>query len=197
MKILKCYPFKLVSPVIGLVEGFKEYDGVLGDKPGESHKGIDYARIDDKGRCLSFEVFNTHDGEVFQGQSKSWGKFVIIYKLVGKYKRFATVYAHFRDIDDKIPLLPKKGTRATNTFTIGKGVICALGKAGITGWTKRKIQLHFELHVKNLKTNKWEKLDPYGVNDTYISGEYPQPGQSLRGRKHYWTSNKPPFADEA
>ncbi len=196
MKVLKCYPFKLVDPVVRLVEGFKAYDGVLGDEPGKPHRGIDYARIDEKGKCLSFEVFNTHDGEVFQGRSKSWGRFVIIYKLVRKYQRFATVYAHLRDIDKKIPLLPKRGTRATETFTIGKEVICSLGKAGASGDTKGNIQLHFELQIKNLKTNERQIIDPYGVYDRYTSGKYPQPGESLRGHKHYWTSNKPPFADD-
>lgn len=197
MKILKCYPFKfnILYPPVLLVEGFKEYDGLLGDKPGDPHRGIDYARIDEKGRCLSFEVFSVHDGFVFQGISKrGWGRYVIIYKLVGKYLRYATVYAHLRKIDEKIPIHPEEGEPKTKGLPVKEGRF--LGRTGISGWTKRKIQLHFELHLKNLKTNQRRKLDPYGIYDRYISGKYPQPGESLRRCEHYWTSNKPPFADE-
>jgi len=50
------------------------------------------------------------------------------------------------------------------------------------------------MHRKNLKTGKRKVLDPYGVYDRASSGKYPQPGESLKGLNHYFTSNNPQFA---
>lgn len=192
-KFLKCYPFALLNPAVKLVEGFAAYSGVLGDKPGDPHKGIDYARRDKSGRFISFDVFSAHDGEVFQGISKKgWGRFVVIYTETGK-QMFRTVYAHLRKINNEIPFHPEKDEPRTKGVVISEGRF--LGKTGISGWTKRKIQLHFELQVRNQKTKKWEKLDPYGINAKVSSGKYPQSDESLKGLKHYWVSNDPPLAD--
>lgn len=193
MKFLKCYPFKMVSPVVRLVEGFKAYDGVLDDELGKKHGGIDYVRVDEKGNFMSFEVFSAHSGNVFQGKSESWGNFVKVCQEIKNY-RLETIYAHLEDIPKEFPLLFKAGEAKNKGMIISGGRF--LGRAGISGDTKGFIQLHFELQIKNLKTGKRKKIDPYGVNDTYLSGKYPQPGESLRRCKHYWTSNNPPFADE-
>jgi len=198
MKVLKCYPFKLVDPVIRLVEGFKAYKGVLGDEPGGPHRGIDYARMDEKESCIGFDVFSAHDGEIFQGESDSWGKYVIIYRQLDDVV-FASVYAHLEIVDPKIPFLPPDRRRKR------KGPIFAeskyIGKAGTSGDTKgengkRRIQLHFELLRKDLRTEEpeWKKIDPYGVYDTVDSGRYPQPSHSLKGLDHFWIKDKPPFS---
>ena len=170
MKLLKCYPFAKLEPPVKLVEGFKAYDGVLGDKKGDLHRGIDYARQDKQGRFISFDVFSTHEGEAFQSLSKSWGKFVIVYKQTKKEK-FATVYAHLGQVNKDIPKLPKTKEQKVKGLKMKGGQF--LGKAGMTGWTKRKIQLHFELLKKDLKKKEWEKLDPYGVYDVARSKKYP------------------------
>jgi murein DD-endopeptidase MepM/ murein hydrolase activator NlpD len=191
MKLLKCYPFIEQEPAVRLVEGFKAYDGVLGDEKGGTHKGIDYARQDSQGRFVSFEVFSTHDGEAFQDLSKSWGKFVIIYKQIKKEK-FATVYAHLRQVSKNVPNLPKTKKQKLKGLKVKEGQL--LGRAGTTGWTKRKIQLHFELLKKDLAKKEWQKLDPYGVYDVASSKKYPQPSQSLKGLDHYWVTNNPLFS---
>lgn len=149
LKILKCYPFAFLNPPVRLVEGFAAYDGALGDKRGALHKGIDYARKDKKNRFISFDVFSTHNGEAFQGISKSWGKFVIITKKIKNYK-YRTVYAHLRVIDKKIPVLLKKEKNKKK-----KGLKISecrfLGKAGITGWTKKKNPASFRVVKKRFK----------------------------------------------
>lgn len=190
MKILKCYPFK--DKRIRLVEGFKVYDGYLGDKKGVAHKGIDYVLESEEGRFTTFDVFSAHDGEVFQGRSKrGWGRFVIIYKELKK-RRFVTVYAHLAMVHPQIPSFSQRIKDKKEGFVINEGRF--LGKAGITGWTKRKIQLHFELQIEN-KQGEWIKIDPYGVDDVVSSRRYPQPGHSLRGLEHFWTTDNPHFAD--
>ncbi len=192
-KLLKCYPFARLNPEVELVEGFLAYDGVLGDEKSKTHKGIDYARFNEEGGCIGFDVFSAHDGEVFQGTSKrGWGRFVLISKAVGK-KKFRTVYAHLGNIDKEIPFLPKEGEKRKSGFVISEARF--LGKAGITGWTKRKVQLHFELQQKN-KDGEWKKVDPYGIYARASSRKYPQPGWSLGKIKHYWATDRPSFADE-
>jgi len=85
-KVLEYYPFELLNPSVELVEGFKAYDGILGDKKGDLHNGIDYARKDANGKFITFNVFSVHSGYVSQGISKTrkgingWGKFVVIQK---------------------------------------------------------------------------------------------------------------------
>ncbi len=192
IKILKCYPFGLLNPLVLLIEGFKEYVGILGDKPGEPHGGIDYARKQGED-FISFEVFSMHDGYVFRGRSDSWGNFVKICKEIGDY-RFETVYAHLKNIPKAFPILPKAGESKNKGMVIPAGRF--LGRAGTSGDTKTNIQLHFELQIKNLKTKKRQKVDPYGVYNSYTSGKYPQPGQSLSGLKHFWTTDSPHFADK-
>lgn len=194
MRILKCYPFKRGSRVI-IAEGFKAYRGVLGDEESKPHKAIDYvsiALLKLEEKLISFDVFSAHDGDVFQGESNSWGDFVKVYKWIKNF-RMETVYAHLTDIPDEFPILPKK-IEESKGFVIREGRF--IGRAGTSGDTKGRIQLHFELRIKNLKTNKGKRIDPYGVYDVSGPGKYPPPGESLSGLKHYWTSNKPPFADE-
>lgn len=47
-KILQCHPF-CEYPIypVELIEGFSMYDGNLGDKVGDPHKGIDFVRRGD------------------------------------------------------------------------------------------------------------------------------------------------------
>lgn len=193
-KVLKCYPFaRLINPPVKLVEGFKVYDGYLGDERGREHKGIDYVRVDEKGRFLSFEVFSSHNGNVFRGRSDSWGNFVKVCQEI-KNLRFETIYAHLESIPKEFSILPKAGEPKNKGMIISQSRY--LGKVGTSGDTKGNIQLHFELQIKNLKTGKRKRVDPYGIYDRYTSGKYPQPGESLKRGKHYWTSNRPLFADE-
>jgi len=190
-KFLKCYPFK--DQRIKLVEGFRAYDGYLGDKKGAVHKGIDYVLELEKGRFITFDVFSAHDGEVFQSWSKrGWGKFVVIYKKIKK-RRFITIYAHLAIVHPQIPSLNQRIKDKKENFVINEGKF--LGKAGVTGWAKGRIQLHFELQIEN-RRGEWIKIDPYGLDDVASSGKYPQPGQSLSGLEHFWTSDRPPFADK-
>jgi len=189
-KILKCYPFALLDPPIRLVEGFKSYNGVLDDEAGKEHKGIDYVRIDEKGKYLTFDVFSTHDGNIFQGKSETWGNFVKVCKEIGKH-RFETIYAHLEDIPKEFPILSKPGESKNKGMIISEKKF--LGRAGTSGDSKGFIQLHFELQIKNLKTGERRKVDPYGINDTYLSGRYPQPGEPLKRCKHYWISKEPLF----
>ncbi len=190
-KILKCYPFIKEDPPVVLVEGFEAYDGVIGDQPGAPHKGIDFVRQNKKGKYISFDVFSCHDGETFQGLSKSWGKFVSIRKRASKNKRMDTIYTHFKKVNSEIPFFSKDKEKKKG-LEIKTGEY--LGKAGTTGKTNRIIQLHFELLEKNLKKKQLTKIDPYGIYKKASSGEYPQPGESLKGLRHYWAMDNPPFA---
>lgn len=189
-KILKCYPFKDVA--VELIEGFEAYDGNIGDEPGKPHKGIDYVlRKGDK--FVGFEVFCMHDGEALQGVSKSWGNYVIVHSKASRGKIVATVYAHLRIIHQALPQMPEKGSKIKpKGLKIKAGT--SLGKAGITGWTNRIVQLHLELLEKDLKTGITIKFDPYGLNARFSSGRYPQPNHTLQGLKHFWVSNNPPLA---
>lgn len=199
MKILKSYPFERLSPSVELVETFGGYVGRLGDDPKKPHRGSDYVWKNQLGVFAPFEVFSAHDGTAFQGVSNSWGNFVRIYKDVGKHI-IATVYAHLKDIPKDIPILPKTKTerRKRKGLTVRAGEF--LGTAWTSGWTNECPQLHFELHIKKIEKNgeegEWQKVDPYGVEKRIDCGEYSQPGQSLKEFKHYWTSNRPPFANE-
>ncbi|MEK9156981.1 MAG: M23 family metallopeptidase [Patescibacteria group bacterium] len=191
-KFLENYPFS--DSRVKLVEGFSAYDGVIGDTPGEAHKGIDYVLILDDA-YLPFAVASMHDGMAFHGTSDTWGKFVIIYKTMDR-KHYNTIYAHLDEVSSNIPLqfLGKDGKRVLNEdgFTIRAGEF--LGTAGITGATNGIVQLHIELHEKDLVTGLNQKLDPYGVNDRASSGQYPQPSQSLSGLNHFWFEDKPHFS---
>jgi hypothetical protein len=188
-KFLEKYPF--LDSRVKLVEGFSVYDGVIGDVPGKTHKGIDYVLVVD-GSYSPFAVTSMHDGMAFHGTSETWGEFVVIYKTLG-HKRYNTIYAHLNKVNPNIPpqFLEKDGERVLNEddFTIMAGEF--LGTAGITGSTNGIIQLHIELHEKDLRTGLSQKLDPYGINDRASSGRYPQPGQSLSGLKHCWIHDQP------
>lgn len=187
MKFLECYPFESVIPPIKLVEGCDRYVGYLGDRKGMLHKGIDYAREARKEQFLSFDVFSMHAGEAVQGEStKGWGRFVLVYTRINK-TIYRTVYAHLRNVNPQIPFISEKIQKGKSGFVIKAGIF--LGKAGISGWTKRKVQLHIELQRE--KNGKWEKIDPYGING--IAEQYPQPRESLKGLKHFWIEDKPPF----
>jgi len=199
MKILKCYPFGCLNPPVELVETFGGYVGRLGDDPKKPHKGSDYVWKNQIGVFAPFEVFSTHNGMAFQGESNSWGNFVKVYKDIGKHI-IATTYAHLKDIPKNIPVLPKDKKQRKKA----KGLIVRpgdfLGTAWTSGWANACPQLHFELHIKEIgrdgKEGEWQKVDPYGIEKKIDCGEYPQPGELLRGCKHYWTSYKPPFADQ-
>lgn len=191
MKILENYPFPSLNPPVILVEGFAAYDGNLKDEVGASHKGIDYVVKVGK-KFKSFPVFSCCDGVAFQGKSKMWGKFVIIQKKFSSKLRYDTIYGHLRDINKKIPFLPRDPKRKARGLIIKANIF--LGCVGISGNTKRITQLHFEMHEKDLKKGKRKKIDPYGVYDRYSSGKYPQPGKSLRKLKHCFKANFPPFA---
>ena len=200
-KIFKCWPFKLLTPPVQLVEGFEAYDGVLKDPAGTPHKGIDYVRWRD-GSFISFEVFSMHEGEAFQGVSKTWGRFVVVRRKLSKNLRYDTIYAHLdHRTPSNIPILPGRPrhhkwpenyTKRPRGRRIKAGTY--LGWAGITGKTNRIVQLHLELHKIAIQTGERQKLDPYGLYARASSGKYPQPGSSLRGLRHFWISDSPPFA---
>lgn len=198
-KILKCYPFKRLEKPVELVETFGGYVGRLGDDPEKPHEGTDYVWKNEIGVFAPFEVFSTHDGIAFQGESDSWGNFVKIYKDVGKHI-ISTIYAHLNDIPSEIPILPKDRTERKRTKGLSVKAGEFLGAAWTSGWTNECPQLHFELQIKEIgkdkKEGKWQKVDPYGIDKKIDCGEYPQPGQSLSGLKHFWISSNPPFADE-
>lgn len=187
-KVLINYPFEKLEPPVILVEGLGGYDGTIGDEPGGEHKGIDYVRKID-GEYVSFDVFTTNDGEAFWGISeKGLGHFVNLRKVVGD-KRIETIYVHLEPgtINQKIPQMPTDGSPIQFAHLEAGEIV---GKAGNTGNTGKYkiIQLHFEMQRKDLATNERKVIDPYGVYDKVSSGKYPQPGQSLNGLDHYFTS---------
>lgn len=188
-KILKNYPFEKLKPPVLLVEGFGAYNGVLRDEPGKPHNGIDYVRK--KGdEFISFDVFSCHEGEAFQAISESWGKLVNV-RLVVDDVRFETICVHLDRLSPKIPFLPKDKKVKIKFAKIRAGEW--LGTAGTTGNTGGIIQLHLEMHRKDLKTEERKIIDPYGIYARASSGRYPQPGESLKGLDHYFTSDNPPF----
>ena len=184
-KLLECYPFKLAEPPIELIEGFAAYDGNLNDAIGAPHKGIDYV-CRRAGQLVPFPVYAMHAGRAIQGWSRSWGKFVRVRQIQPGGVCYDTIYAHLDEVEPAIPDI-------TNPMTTGLAVSAGgwLGVAGTTGDTKGLAQLHIELHRL---AERLLKLDPYGINDRFSSGKYPQPGQTLGGLAHYWTSDDPPFA---
>lgn len=187
-KILKNYPFEKLEPPVLLVEGFSAYNGVLRDEPGKPHNGIDYVRK--KGdEFISFDIFSCHKGEAFQAISESWGNLVNVRKRVGNI-RFETIYIHLDKINPKIPFLSKDKKEKIKFAKIRAGEW--LGTAGKTGWAQGIIQLHLEMHRKDLKTRERKIIDPYGVYARASSGRYPQPGESLKGLDQYFTSDNPP-----
>jgi murein DD-endopeptidase MepM/ murein hydrolase activator NlpD len=187
MKVLECYPFADSS--IRLVEGFSVYDGVLGDEPGTPHKGVDYIlRVSQEYR--PFDVYAAHPGIAFRGQSETWGGFVAIYGKAINDKQPITIYAHLDCIESSIPEFSKEGKNKAGLVVLpGK----YLGLTGTTGRTNSIPQLHFEMHLKDLKTGTREKVDPYGIYDRASSGKYSQPGEKLNG-KHYWHVDQPSLA---
>jgi murein DD-endopeptidase MepM/ murein hydrolase activator NlpD len=193
-KILQNYPFEKLDPPVILVEGLGGYDGAIGDERGGEHKGIDYVRKVDR-EYVSFDVFATNDGEAFWGISdKGWGYFVNLRKVIGD-TRFETIYVHLEpgSINPKIPQLPvdKEKIQFAKLETGEK--IRRAGNTGNTGKDKI-IQLHFEMQIKDLKTNDRKVVDPYGLYAKASSGKYPQPGKSLKGLNHYFISDEPNFA---
>lgn len=185
VKLLECYPFPLLDQPVELIEGFAVYDGNLNDIVGAPHKGIDYVRREN-GQLIAFPVCAMHAGRAVRGWSVSWGKFVRVRKIVDHQLLYDTLYAHLATVADDIPDL-RNPEAAGLPVTAGS----QLGMAGTTGDTKGLIQLHIELHRL---TDRLLKLDPYGLNDRFSSGKYPQPGQSLTGLSHYWVNDDPPFA---
>ncbi|MFH0873836.1 MAG: hypothetical protein V1846_03280 [Candidatus Komeilibacteria bacterium] len=214
-KFLECYPFS--NPRVRLVEGFPVYDGVLGDPPGEIHRGIDYVLPVGKGlsfadgvqlapgshfntqglRALGFEVFGMHAGTAYQGTSSSWGRFVAVTSEPrrGQTTVYRTIYAHLATVNKAIPHLPADEADRWQ-FKEAK-IDCGdyLGRAGNTGRTKRIIQLHIEVFEHKGKGASWQKIDPYGIyTKPASSGAYPQPGESLGHLRHHrWILNDPPF----
>jgi murein DD-endopeptidase MepM/ murein hydrolase activator NlpD len=192
-KFLQNYPFS--DRRIRLVEGFSAYDGNLKDPVGALHRGIDY--VFTKGNeFLPFDVFAMHGGKAYRGTSSSWGRFVVIqYKIPQDEVRLDTVYAHLDTVDESIPILEDEGKENQSTGA-RKEVRSGdwLGRSGTTGATNDLVQLHVELHRKDLKTGEWDKLDPYGAYDRFSSGRYQQPGELLKGLEHYWIKDEPSFA---
>lgn len=137
-----------------------------------------------------------HSGKAYRGTSSSWGTFVVIqYKVPKDEVRLDTVYAHLGSVDESIPVLEGEGKENQSTG-VRKEVRAGdwIGKAGTSGATNDLVQLHIELHWKDLKTGEWDKLDPYGVYDRFRSGRYPQPTESLKGLEHYWVKDNPLLA---
>ena len=188
-KILQRYPFS--DSRIRLVEGFSAYDGVIGDEPGALHKGIDYVlQVDEEYRA--FDVLSMCEGVAFRGTSESWGEFVIVH-FPFNGALFSVVYAHLSEVESTIApqFVERDGQSVANEQGTHVTVGQRLGVTGTSGWTNGIIQLHLELHQKELKTGVTQKLDPYGVYDRASSGRYPQPGVSLRGLEHAWVMDEP------
>ncbi len=198
-KFLQNYPFPLLSPPVTIAEGFESYDGVLQDRPGALHWAIDYVQKF-RGKFRPFLVFSSHEGEVIQSYEKTFGKYVVIRKRSGLLGDYNTLYAHLDNIPDSIPFMKNNnkdiGIRINETPGIFLPANTYIGEAGVTGNTKGIPQLHFELHLVNTSTNMSYRVDPYGIYKKASSGQYPKPGNSLKGRLHYWTSDLPTFAGQ-
>lgn len=188
MRFLKCYPFS--HPHVVLVEGFESYDGTLGDPVGEPHKGVDYVRFW-RGKPCPFDVFTMHAGIAWRGTSDTWGTFVIVHLVSENQKtRWSTIYAHLDYVRKEIPLLSERERSLGRSLAAG----FLIGRAGTTGTARGIVQLHLELHEKNLESGERFKRDPYGVYDRVSSGRYPQPGKSLQGLPHHFRDDLPPLA---
>ncbi|MSR73326.1 M23 family metallopeptidase [Candidatus Parcubacteria bacterium] len=193
--VLLNYPFPLLSPSITVAEGFESYDGNLGDIPEAPHWAIDYVQKSGD-KFLSFPVFSAHDGVVFQGFGKTWGKFVVVRKrgdlsASRRMQGYNTLYSHLDNIPESIPFMNSDIDNSEGIFLVSGTFI---GDASVTGNTKGINQLHFEFHIVDTKTSITLRADPYGVYKRLSSRLYPQPGSSLFGLSHYWSNNFPPFA---
>lgn len=203
-RILQCYPFgEYPERPVEIVEGFTVYDGNLGDKIDTPHKGIDYVRRDGLGGFQGFPVYAAHHGRAVCGFEPSFGNFVLIRREISTMLFYETVYAHLEELPKKFEMPRITGVFRTFRWPgfgnfrakfVEKGAF--LGVAGTTGWTNGIPQLHFEMHEVGWAREKpaRQKIDPYGVNDRFSSGRYPQPGKSLEGIPHCWESDFPPFA---
>lgn len=188
VQLLTHYPFKDIG--IELIEGFSVYDGHLLDTPNTPHKGIDYV-LRKNNEFESFDVFAMHYGQAYQGLSNTWGAFVCIhYPDALENHRYSTIYAHLKAIPKHIPFLNPNHQITPENILAGEYI----GKASTSGLTNNIIQLHIELHQKNLVTNITTKCDPYGIYDHRDSEKYPQPGLSLEHKPHFWISDFPTFA---
>lgn len=190
---LKNLPFEKLEPAVALVEGFSAYEGILGDTPGDVHRGIDYARMAGD-KFLPFDIFSMHDGTAMQGESKTWGNFVIVRYEQSPTLRYYTIYAHLTDIPERFPDLRTVRAGEWRGVPVAAGEF--LGRAGVSGNTNGITQLHLELQEEDLATpsngtGRWLKLDPYGIYGQ--AGAYPQTGEMLAGLKHYWTSDGPAY----
>ncbi len=161
------------------------------DTPEDRHWGIDYVRKEDES-FLTFPIFSTHEGIAFKGDSKSWGKFVVIRKITKDNKGYNTLYSHLDNVPDYIPYM-NKGISDSDGIFIENNIY--LGEASTTGNTKGIPQLHFEFHIIDTKNNNTLRADPYGVYKRLSSNLYPQLGLTLENVNHYWMKNQPDFAN--
>lgn len=185
---LESYPFPLLDPPVTIAEGFLSYDGKLGDEEDFRHWAIDYVH-EDNGVYKKFPVYAAHGGTAFQGESDSFGLYVLVKNREISGKWYNTLYAHLENIPDYIPF-KRKGVDDTGYgFQIPSQTY--LGQAGHTGNTKGIAQLHFELHIFDQGTPM--RTDPYGIFEKFSSGLYPQPGDSLGGTNNYWIDDFPKF----
>jgi len=188
--VLENYPFTLMNPPVIIAEAFEAYDGYLGDKIGDYHWGIDYVQFDGD-KFLPFPVYSAHAGIAFQGNGKTWGKFVVIRKRDDLGKGYNTLYSHLENVPKYIPYMDSDIDNSKGVFIESMAYI---GDAGVTGNVKNGInQLHFEFHRVD-SNKKTLRLDPYGLYKRLSSDLYPQPGQSLQDIDHYWNSDLPEFA---
>lgn len=211
-KILANWPFeKMGSPVL-LIEGWI-YSGNIGDTQGAMHKALDFVRKDEKGEYIPFNIYAMHDGVAFQGNVDSWGPFVLIRKKLDETHWIDTLYGHLDDIPASIPMLAKSddgGAVFPEEVEAGKAPVGLpikagdlIGTAGTKGDSHDIPQLHLELQVRGPETASLGlgKRDPLGIYDyksREIGGDvveiYPQPGEDIGGRPHYFTTDSPPFA---
>lgn len=189
--ILENYPFALENPPVTIIEGFEAYDGYLLDKPGDFHWAIDYVK-NDNGNFLPFSVYSAHAGEAFQGYGKMWGKFVVVKVRDAKGGGYNTLYSHLENVPK---FLPYMNYDIDSSKGVAIDAMTYIGDAGKTGNTKGINQLHFELHKVNAENKTTVRIDPYGLYLRMSSGQYRQPGSSLRGLQHYWNSDNPEYVN--
>lgn len=214
LAILINWPFAKTEPPVKITEGWI-YRGSIGDVKGDMHKAVDFVCQKENGEYIPFDIYSMHDGVAFQSEVESWGPFVLIRKQIDKTHWIDTLYGHLDNIPSSIPKLEKSedggaifpeeapADKKPVGFPIKAGTL--IGTAGNKGWTHGIIHLHFELqiHVPETESLGLGKRDPFGIYD-YESREiepgttkefYPQPGSSLKGLPHYFTSDDPPFAN--